>query len=117
MPVSLEDPDRLRALALSGLMGSEPEVEFDWITRLVSRLLEAPVSMITLVDDQRQFFKSSVGLAVRETPLEHSFCQHVVRDQGPLILGDARSDPRTMENRALRNLGLIAYLGVPLTTS
>ena len=76
----LGDQARLEALAWSELMDSEPEEVFDRLTRLASKLLGAPVATMTLVDRDRQYFKSAVGTAVTQTPLSHSFCQHVVTD-------------------------------------
>jgi diguanylate cyclase (GGDEF)-like protein len=116
------DPARLAALDGTRLMDSPPEVVFDRLTRLAGRILKAPVALVSLVDGHRQFFKSSLGLpepwaSMRQTPLTHSFCQHVVRCNGPLVIPDARRDPLVRENLAIRDLGVIAYLGAPLTTS
>src|SRR6185312_17528083 len=58
---------------------------------------------------------SSVGTAVSETPLSHSFCQHVVTGGVPLVVTDARQDPRVSDNAAIDDLDVIAYCGVPLT--
>ena len=111
----LRDRARLQALARSELMDSEPEEVFDRLTRLTTKLLGAPVATMTLVDDTRQFFKSSVGTAVDQTPLSHSFCQHVVTGGAPLVVTDARLDPRVKDNAAIEDLDVIAYCGVPLT--
>jgi two-component system, sensor histidine kinase and response regulator len=96
-------------------MDSEPEEVFDRLTRLATKLLGAPVATMTLVDDQRQYFKSSVGTAMNETALSHSFCQHVVTGNAPLVVADARLDPRVKDNAAIVDLDVIAYCGVPLT--
>ncbi len=75
---------------------------------------------ITLVDADRQFFKSQVGLpkpydTTRETPLTHSFCQHIVAKEDISLVNDAKTDPLVCDNLAVRDLGVIvAYLGVPL---
>jgi PAS domain S-box-containing protein len=106
---------RLDALRRSELMGSEPEAVFDRLTRLATKLLGTPVVQMTLVDDTRQYFKSSVGTAVNQTPLSHSFCQHVVTAGAPLVVTDARLDPRVKDNAAIEDLDVIAYCGVPLT--
>ncbi|NNJ26186.1 GAF domain-containing sensor histidine kinase [Alienimonas chondri] len=113
------DPKRLAALAESGLPDTAPEEAFDRLTRFATRLLGVPVALVSLVDDRRQFFKSAVGLpepwaTQRETPLSHSFCQYVVSDRTPLVVEDARTDPRVAQNGAVRDLGVIAYAGVPL---
>jgi two-component sensor histidine kinase len=117
----LHDPARLTALNDTGLLDSASENPFDRVTRLVRRLLSVPVGLVSLVDDKRQFFKSAQGLpepwaTQRETPLSHSFCQHVVNSGEALVVEDSRSHPIVSTNRAVTELGVIAYLGVPLTT-
>jgi PAS domain S-box-containing protein len=115
----IRDPARLRTLRSTGLLDSAVEESFDRLTQLASRLLRAPVALISLVDADRQFFKSSVGLGEpwasrRETNLSHSFCQYVVAQKQPLIVPDARNDPILRDNGAIEGLGVVAYLGVPL---
>jgi two-component sensor histidine kinase len=117
---SLRNPARLAALADTGLPDSAAEEAFDRLTRMVTRLLGVPVALVSLVDDTRQFFKSQQGLQApfsreRQTPLSHSFCQYVVIDRAPLIVTDAENDPRVCDNLAIPDLGVRAYLGVPLT--
>ncbi|CCD83944.1 putative Sensor histidine kinase (HWE family) with a GAF domain [Bradyrhizobium sp. ORS 285] len=112
-------PDRLNALLQTELLDSPPEPGFDRVTRLTTRLLQAPAAIIALVDRDRQFFKSSVGLcepwaSLRETPLSHSFCQHVVTSAEPLVVSDAKQHPLVKDNLAIPSLGVNAYLGVPL---
>jgi len=110
----VDDPARLEALQGTGLLDTDPEPEFDRITRLVQRAIGVPVVLVSLVDRHRQFFKASIGLDLRETPLSHSFCQHVVREVAPLMVRDARQDDRVRENLAVEDLDVIAYAGVPL---
>ena len=119
-PGSLEDASRLDVLRRSGLLDSPAEEAFDRLTRLAAKLLGAPVSLVSLVDKDRQFFKSAHGLAEpwasrRQTPLSHSFCQYVVTDAGPLVVGDATQHPFLKDNGAVLDLGVVAYLGMPLT--
>ena len=91
---------------------------FDRVTRLVAEVLHVPVALFTLVTDERQVFKSSVGVGdLRETPLSHSFCRHVVESGAPLEVVDARSHPKVRDNPSIEEYGIVAYLGVPLTTS
>jgi two-component sensor histidine kinase len=116
----LRNPERLAALAATDLPDSVAEEAFDRLTRMVTRLLGVPVALVSLVDDTRQFFKSQQGLPspareTRQTPLTHSFCQHVVIEQAPLVVTDAENDPRVCDNLAVPELGVKAYLGVPLT--
>ncbi len=116
---AVKDPERLRALAESGLLDSEPEESFDRVTNLATRILKVPVALVSLVTDSRQFFKSACGLpepwaSQRETPLSHSFCQHVVGAGVPLVINDAREHPLVMDNLAVKDLSVVAYLGVPI---
>ncbi len=118
---SLGDPARLSALTDLKLLDSPGEAGFDRLTRLVQRFLLVPVSLVSFVDDRRQFFKSASGLggwagAARETKLTHSFCQHVVTSNQPLIVADAREHPLLGQNSAIPDLGVIAYLGFPIRT-
>lgn len=113
----LRSPSRLQALARTGLLDTEPEEAFDRATRLAAALLEAPVALISLVDADRQFFKSACGLPdpdLRETPLTHSFCKYVVASEAALIIEDAQAHPLVCDNPAVRDFGVAAYLGVPL---
>lgn len=117
----VRDAERLRALASTGLLDTPPEEQFDRITDLVRRVLAVPVALISLVAEGRQFFKSQTGLpepwcSWRETPLSHSFCQHTIATRAPLVVADAREHPVLKDNLAVEDLGVIAYLGMPLIT-
>ncbi|MET8253027.1 GAF domain-containing protein, partial [Micromonospora sp. NPDC005197] len=118
-PPALGDAARLRALADTGL-DAVPDEAFDRFARLVSDLLEVPVALVSLVSADRQFFPGAVGLPEpwsqrRQTPLSHSFCQHVVDIEVPMVLPDARLYPRVRDNLAIDDLGVVAYAGMPLT--
>jgi diguanylate cyclase (GGDEF)-like protein len=111
------DPARLAALAESGLLDSPSDAGFDRFTRLVAEVLHVPVALFTIVTPERQVLKSTVGVGeLRETPLSHSFCRHVVDTGAPLEVVDARSHPRVHDNPAIQDFGIIAYLGMPLVT-
>lgn len=112
---------RVATLYDTQLMDSGPEERFDRLTRLVAMTLSVPVVLVSLVDTRRQFFKSTYGLpepwsSDRETPLSHSFCQHVVERASPLVINDASADPLVCDNLAVRDLDVQAYLGIPLRT-
>ncbi len=116
------DPARLAALRDTGLLDSDAEEVFDRLTALAREALGADLSLVSLVDSDRQFFKSEQGLpepwaGARETPLSHSFCQRVVAAEAPLVVEDAREEPSLADNLAIRDLGVVAYAGVPLTLS
>jgi signal transduction histidine kinase/CheY-like chemotaxis protein/GAF domain-containing protein len=119
---SLLETERLEALHRSGLLGSAPEEAFDRLTREVVERLHVPTAVVSFVDERRQVFKSAVGLGPElakcmETPLSHSFCQHVVAAAEPLVVVDARQHPIVQNNLAVPDLGVIAYAGVPLRSA
>jgi DNA-binding CsgD family transcriptional regulator len=117
----LEEPGRLAELHALHLLDTPPELSFDRLTRLAARLLRCETALVCLVDDHRQFFKSAIGLpepwaSQRETPLRYSFCKHVVARAAPLVVDDAHQHPVVRHNPAIAALGIVAYLGVPLST-
>lgn len=118
-PAAVGDPQRLAAVHRTGLLDSLAEESFDRLTRLAARVLDAPVALVSLVDADRQFFKSCVGLpepwsSERQTPLSHSFCQHVVAGDEPLVVHDAREHPLLHDNLAIPDLDIVAYAGWPV---
>jgi hypothetical protein len=115
----LADPDRLAAVRQTNLLDSPAEDAFDRVARMASRLLEVPIALVPLIEDDRQFFKACVGLpepwaSARQTPLSHSLCQYVLVARQPLAIGDTGVDALARDNPLVRELGLAAYLGVPL---
>ncbi len=115
-------PARLAALIAEGLLDGGPEPVFDRFARVAARAADAPVSVLSLVTDDRQYFAGMSGVAqpwadARETPLTHSFCQHVVANEAPLVISDARRDPVLCSNLALVDLDVIAYAGYPIVTA
>jgi GAF domain-containing protein len=115
----LEDPGRLAALRRLVLLDSPPSGAFDRVVRLAARVLDAPISLVTLIDRDRQFFKASVGLpepvaTARQTPMAYSICQYVVADAAPLMIDDTRLDARLAGHPAVVDLGVLAYAGAPL---
>jgi GAF domain-containing protein len=116
---AVQDPARLAALRSTRLLDSAPDPRFDRHARLAAEVLNAPVALVSLVDEDRQFLKSCIGVgepaaSERETPLSHSFCQHAVAQREPLVVADAREHPVLKTNPAIAELGTIAYAGVPL---
>jgi GAF domain-containing protein len=114
-----EDQGRLDALHATGLLDSDISPSFDRLARLASHVLHAPVALVSLVDADRQFFKSCLGLpepwaSRRGSPLTHSFCQHAVASREPLLVSDAREHEVLRDNLAIRDMGVIAYAGIPL---
>jgi GAF domain-containing protein len=120
-PSAVHAPARLRELRDTRLLDSPAAESFDRLTRLTATVLNVPVALVSLVDDDRQFFKSCLGLSQpwaqqRQTPLSHSFCRHVVESGQPLVISDAREHPVLRDNPAIYDIGIIAYMGVPLIT-
>ena len=118
-PPRSSDDGRLEALHATGLLDSDVSPSFDRLARLAAHVLHAPVALVSLVDADRQFFKSCLGLpepwaSERGSPLTHSFCQHAVAAREPLIVSDAREHPVLRDNGAIRDMGVIAYAGIPL---
>ncbi len=112
---------RLHALRREAVLDTPEEPAFDRLPKLAARFLEAPVALVSFVDQDRQWFKSALGLpepyaTLRQTPLSHSFCKAVVVTRSVLLIEDARLDPRVAGNLAIRDLGVIAYLGIPLVS-
>lgn len=116
---TVTDPKRLAALHATGLLDSPPEEVYDRISRAAAAALDAPFALVSLVDVNRQFFKSAVGLQIeseadRETPLERSVCQYAVASGAPLVLEDARKDPVFKNHPAVLDGTFVSYLGIPL---
>jgi serine phosphatase RsbU (regulator of sigma subunit) len=115
----LGDAKRLAALERSGLLGLELEHTLAALTRLATEVIGVPVALVSLVTDDRQVFVGAHGLpepwaSRRQTGLSHSFCRLVIEDNAPLVIDDARRNPRTAENLAIDDIGVIAYAGTPL---
>ena len=118
---TIVDPARLTLLQHTELLDSPPEEAFDRFTKIASKLLHTPVALVSLVDKERQFFKSAAGHGEplldipRETPLSHSFCRYVVTSGSPFVVTDARTHPLVHDSLAVSELGVVAYAGMPLT--
>jgi GAF domain-containing protein len=113
------DSDRLASLSHTGL-DAVPDETFDRFASMVRAVLNVPVALVSLVGQDRQFFPGACGLGdpwqqERQTPLSHSFCQHVVATAEPLVVIDARTDERVRGNLAIEDLQVVGYAGMPLT--
>jgi len=108
---------RLAALYSFEVLDTPAEPEFDEVAQLASAICETPIAVVNLVGDGRQFFKAEVGLGVRETPLETSFCAHAILEDDFLQIGDASRDPRFDGNPLVHGeTGLRFYAGALLKT-
>ena len=106
---------RLKTLREYRVLDTERETRFDELTLLASRICDAPISFISLVDQDRLFFKSSVGMDVREIPSNHSFCLDVITKRQPIIVKDAKEDERFKNNPLVHDEPFFRfYAGAPL---
>lgn len=113
----VRDPARLAAVQRSGLVDTGPEDAFDRLIELAAALTGVPRGCITLVDSEHTRAKSSVGFpqdAQLFAPIELSFCRFVVASGRPLIVDDARSDPRTRGDGAIEAFNAVAWAGYPI---
>ena len=117
-PVLLNEADRLENLKDYQILDTLPEKDFDDITMLASEICDTPISLVSLVDDDRQWFKSNHGLGVRETPREYSFCAHAIEKPNELfIIPDSRLDERFSDNPLVHNYpNVVFYAGIPLVS-
>ena len=112
------DAERVRALHALQLLDTPPEERFDRITRLACRLLDVPISLLALVDTDRQWFKSRVGIALSETSRATSFCTHTIEHTEGLLIEDVRLDARFAANPfVLGEPHVRFYAGIPLAAS
>ncbi len=116
-PLPPDEPARLAALRQLCLLDTAPEARFDRITRTAVRLFGVETALVSLVDADRQWFKSRAGLEVPETARDLSFCAHAILQPGPLVVEDARRDPRFADNPLVAGPpGIRFYAGRPLRT-
>ncbi len=108
---------RLKVLWQYEVLDTVPEELFDDLTELAARICEAPIALISLVDEKRQWFKSKVGTTVKETSRDVSFCAHAIRQSGLFIVPDATQDARFANNPLVVSDPKIRfYAGAPLIT-
>src|SRR5664280_2358746 len=108
---------RLKILWQYDVLDTVPEEVFDDLTELAARICEAPIALISLVDETRQWFKSRKGVSVQETSRDISFCAHAIQQEGLFIVKDATKDDRFSHNPLVTSDPKIRfYAGAPLIT-
>ncbi len=116
-PTPKNEKQRLNVLWQYDVLDTMPEEVFDDLTELAARICEAPIAMITLVDEDRQWFKSKVGVSTSETSRDISFCAHAIGQSELFIVADATRDDRFAQNPLVTSDPKIRfYAGAPLVT-
>ena len=110
------EAERINALEEYHILDTLPEIEFDDITKIASQICQTPISLISLVDTNRQWFKSHHGLGTTETPRDVAFCAHAINNSNEIfIVPDSRKDERFFDNPLVTgNPHVVFYAGVPL---
>ncbi|SAK83093.1 diguanylate cyclase [Caballeronia temeraria] len=117
-PLPADEAKRLQLLRSLELLDTPQEDVFDRVTRVVAELLQVPIALISLVDEDRQWFKSRVGLDVCETARDVSFCTHALHSERLLLVEDAHADARFAGNPLVTGAPHVRfYAGVPLRSS
>jgi len=117
-PLPPDEPQRSALLDSLNLLDTAPEPVFDRVTRLAARLLGVPIALFSLVDTDRQWFKSRVGLDIAETPRDQAFCAHAILGSAPLVVEDAARDERFRDNPLVAGAPKVRfYAGVPIRTA
>lgn len=112
-----DELERLAALRALHVLDTASEERFDRVTRLVTRLFQVPIAYVSMVDENRQWFKSRIGIAAHETSRDISFCGHAILQDETLVIPDALGDPRFATNPQVTGEPWVRfYAGQPPTT-
>ncbi|MBL4740040.1 MAG: sensor domain-containing diguanylate cyclase [Sneathiella sp.] len=113
--IPADEDRRIQSLKSLDILDTPPEERFDRLTRLAKRMFNVPVAIVSLVDSERQFFKSKIGVEISETPRDVSFCAHTILTKQVFIVPDTTKDKRFMDNPLVTGpLNIQFYAGCPL---
>lgn len=117
IPIPDNDAERIEALRAFDILDTPKEQSFDALTRLAARIFGVHIALVSLVDDERQWFKSAHGLEAEQTPRDQAFCTYAIMEDVPLIVLDATLDDRFRNNPLVTGApGIRFYAGAPLIT-
>ena len=119
VPVPDNEADRISVLHGMAVLDTPPETDFDDIVRIASEICGAPISLVSLVDTKRQWFKAKIGnISASETPREVAFCAHAIMGRDLMVVPDAMQDARFADNPYVQEKdGIRFYAGAPLITA
>ena len=116
LPRPADEPDRLQALRQLLILDTPPEERFDRIAAFAASEFDVPMAMVSLVDEDRQWFKAQVGLSICETGRDESFCGHVILSPATMVVPDTALDPRFVDNPFVTGEPHVRfYAGAPLS--
>src|SRR5687768_8701894 len=113
-PFPSNEEKRIATLRSLDILDTPPEERFDRITRVAAELFGVPIALISLVDSNRQWFKSCYGLTMNETPRDISFCAHAILGNDIFYVPDTKRDPRFAESPLVTEQNIRFYAGLPL---